>query len=100
MTFDDDINEAVGELASVERGVPHRRERKLVEFLLDVAKGRPKRREVIAETLVHVACKWTDISLYERVIATCGASVGAKLFRDGVLFGSIEMLGFPALRPR
>ena len=99
MTFEDDISDAIEELAQVESSKPHKRERKLVEFLLDVAKNRPEHRAEIAETLFDAACTWKDIEICERVITACGASAGARLLGNDTIFRSIETLGFQLAHP-
>ena len=99
-TFEDDIENALDDLAQVESTRPHKRERKLIEFLLNVAKNRPEERASIAETLTHAACVWKDIALLERVLAACGTTAGVGLLEDESLARCIETFGFPAIQPQ
>ncbi|KZT67691.1 hypothetical protein DAEQUDRAFT_672681 [Daedalea quercina L-15889] len=99
MTFEGDIFEAIEELARVESSRPHKRERKHVDFLLDVAKNRPEHRTEIAEILFDAACTWKDTGLYERVITACGPSAGVRMIGNNVIFRSIEALGVQLLHP-
>ena len=99
-TFEDDIENALDDLAQVESTRPHKRERKLIEFLLNVAKNRPEERASIAETLTDAACVWKDIGLVERVLAACSITAGVGLLEDEPLARCIETFGFPAIQPQ
>ncbi|KAH9934631.1 uncharacterized protein B0H18DRAFT_1180741 [Fomitopsis serialis] len=94
MTFDDDISESIEDLAEVDSSKPHKRERKHVDFLLNVARHRPKHRAEIAKTLSDVACVWKDVELYERVIEACDASMirTSRIYSTELIYRSLQSM--------
>ena len=98
-TFADDIGNAMVDLADAQSSKPNKRERKLVEFLLNVAQTRPDDRASIAETLADVACLWNDIGLLGRAVAVCSTSAGAKVLENEMVVRCIETFGFSVFSP-
>lgn len=98
MTFEDDIQDAMTALAEAEAR-PHKRERKLVEFLFNVVKGRGARDDV-AQALCDAACVWNDRALWERAVNSCNALKGVRSLGNEVIFRAVDVFGFESLRPR
>ena len=98
MTFDDDIESAIEDLTDVS-AKPHKRERKLVEFLLNVAKARGSSgNNDIAQAICHVAYMWSDRALFLRAMEICGVNGVETLSIDDAV-NAADAFGMETVQP-
>ncbi|KAL1736100.1 hypothetical protein EV714DRAFT_266946 [Schizophyllum commune] len=84
LTFEDDIEDAIDTLVNVSEK-PHKRERKLVNFLLGFAKARGGDNSDIAQNLTHVSFMWSDRGLWVQAMEACGITGVETLSIDDVI---------------
>ncbi|KAI4517125.1 hypothetical protein K525DRAFT_211588 [Schizophyllum commune Loenen D] len=84
LTFEDDIEDAIDTLVNVSEK-PHKRERKLVNFLLGFAKARGGDNSDIAQNLTHVAFMWSDRGLWVQAMEACGITGVETLSIDDII---------------
>ena len=97
MTFDDDIQNAIQALLKA-TPKPHKRERRLVDFLLKVGKAKQGDHSDVARTLCFVAGQWKDQELFARAMEACGIT-GVKVLAFEDARTAIGTFGFEAVKP-
>ncbi|KAL1749666.1 hypothetical protein FB107DRAFT_252665 [Schizophyllum commune] len=97
LTFKDDIEDAINTLVNISEK-PHKRERKLVNFLLGFAKARGGDNSDIAQNLTHVAFMWSDRGLWVQAMEACGITGVETLSIDDVI-NVLEEFGMKTVQP-
>lgn len=101
MTFDDDVKNAIEELGEVDSAKPRKRERKVVDFLLNFAKARSYQnqdRSDITQAVCTVACRWSNAPLFFQAVEVCGIT-GVEVLGNKDIHAAIDRFGFEPVKP-